>query len=613
MSKEAKKFINDMLFYSAFPCFLCLLVNCFSSYFFGGGDLEERWFLGGSHFYNKYHFFVLPFWVFFIPYLVVWFMRNDGDIKMDTRIATCLTLAIALLDPLSQVYDPIYILSALTLSGLAYWFLTLEMPEKKADLMGKYPLGLDPKHKKGIPTDSLNSNVEIVGGTGTGKTRHVIKPFIEQTIQQWLGCFIYDVKSNMSRDVAFYVKKANRGEENFLYFDIGRPDLSFTYNPLFGKNADEIADRVFTALYYDKKNAEPYYMELASAFIHNLVGLLKKEIVTITFQDLATAAGELETFRTIKEFCLKYPDSAQAQYFKTLWLNKTPKQRQEELSGLVNKLQRFCNREWSHLLNVKEPVIRMEDVIERGKIFHFGVASTQYPDDAKPLSILAMMDLSSQVSRRFNRKQVTPFRVFLDEFYNLAYPGFIDLINKCREAGVNLFLAHQSLGDLRAISEEYMEQVMNTARNKIVLGLDDPQTAEFFSKLFGTIPDTKAMVTSYDSNNNVSGYSKPMVEKFRFHPNEIKEMPVGQAIVRVIHEGQPFTHRTKLGTATAVPENFNLEVELAGFHRSDTKNETSLIRPEDEEGNGLVMASKKGGNSPNPASTSKKMGNEDAA
>ena len=170
-------------------------------------------------------------------------------------------------------------------------------------------------------------------------------------------------------------------------------------------------------------------------------------------------------------------------------LAKPAKQRQEELSGLVNKLQRFCNSEWSHLLNVKNPDVIMKEVVKNHGIFLFSPDAALYPDDAKPLAILAMMDLSEQVAARYESKPEKPFRVFLDEFYNLAYPRFIDFINKCREAEVNLFLAHQSLGDLRGVSYEFQEQVMNTARNKIVLGVDDPETAEHFARQFGTEED----------------------------------------------------------------------------------------------------------------------------
>jgi hypothetical protein len=218
--------------------------------------------------------------------------------------------------------------------------------------MGDYPLFLDKKRKVGISTSALHENTQIIGGTGTGKTHYVIKPFIQQTIEQRVGCFILDVKSNMAKDISYYVSKQQKTAK--YMFSLAQPTESNTYNPLFGDNPDAIANRVFTALYYDTQNTEPYYVKLAEAFLHNLIGLLKLKIETITFQDLLTATQEVDTFRTIAWFCAKYPDTGYARYFRDQWLGKSPKDRRTELSGLVTKLQRFCNSEWSYLLNVRK-------------------------------------------------------------------------------------------------------------------------------------------------------------------------------------------------------------------------------------------------------------------
>ena len=424
---------------------------------------------------------------------------------------------------------------------------------KNADLE-KYSLGLDKNGRTRIPTKTLHENVQIVGGTGTGKTRYVIKPFIKQTIEQGLGCFILDVKSNMVKDVALFSYIPNR--RSFYHFTLADQSLSHSYNPLYGNNPDAIANRVFTALYYNTKNTEPYYVELADAFLHNLVGLLKQEIETLTFQDLLTATQEVDTFKTIAWFCAKYHYTPHAKYFHDQWLGKSPKDRRTELLGLINKLQRFCNSEWSHLLNVRKPDIRMSNVVKAGEIFLFSPDSARYPEDAKPLCILAMMDLAEQLADRYKETPDKPFRVFLDEFYNLAYPKFIDFINKCREAQVNLFMAHQSMGDLRGVSPEFMEQVMNTASNKIILRVNDPDTAEIFARQIGTEPDKDYKVESFSSNGQMSGYSKPQVEKFRVHPNQIKELKVGQAIVRLVGPEGVKVFRINLEPAPSAPVNF---------------------------------------------------------
>jgi type IV secretory pathway TraG/TraD family ATPase VirD4 len=599
MSNESNKGFNEVILLVVSPPFIFILFNIIRPYV--GLTPFDR-FPSENEFENSFHLGPFPFWIFPVFYGILFYFRDNPDIYWMTKLAVCASGVIAILDPWTQAYTfPVFI-SYCLFTGAAMYFLFLKETEKKKTDIGKFPLFLDKKGKSLIPTKALHENVQIVGGTGTGKTHYVIKPFIQQTIEQRLGCFVLDVKTNMRKDVAYYAKKAN--DRSYKNFTLADPKHSHSYNPLFGDNPDAIANRVFTALYYNPKNTEPYYVELADAFLHNLIGLLKKAIKTLTFQDLLGATQEVDTFRTIAQFCAKYPETTYARYFRDQWLSKSPKDRRNDLSGLINKLQRFCNSEWSYLLNVKDPDVRMSEVVNRGEIFLFSPDSARYPEDAKPLCILAMMDLAEQLADRYKETPEAPFRVFLDEFYNLAYPKFIDFINKCREAQVNLFLAHQSMGDLRGVSPEFLEQVMNTASNKIILRVNDPDTAEIFARQFGTEQDKDYKVESYGADGKMSGYSRPQVEKFRFHPNRIKELRVGQAIVRLVGDYGVKVFPVNLREAETAPANF-YPLNNLDYRRSHSdKNESSISD---------VIQGWGGNPDKGPKNDKDKMGDEDAA
>lgn len=582
MSNESK-FQNDgiVLLLVSPPLFLILL-NLFHAFlgperFFSNDpaymDLEARHFLG------------YWIWLWLIPYVLLFIPDLKNGISIVVQIAICISTSLAFWDVFLREYHPEYVFLILTTTiGLMYFLYFdkfdfsswKEFIKKFKPNYGPYPLRLGPKSSQVIPTDSLHMNVQVVGGTGTGKTHFVLKPLLEQTIKQGLGCFVYDVKGNLAPDVRLYLNNSAKSyydRRTMFHFDLNNYSYSHTYNPLFGDDPDAIANRIYTALYYDTRNSEPYYRELAEMFLKNLISLLKKKIGAITFQDLLLATQETDTFRSIQLLCAEDPKSDQAFYFKSQWLSKTPKQRREELLGLINKLQRFCNSEWAPLVNSRNPDIKMNEVFEGHQVFLFSPNAARYPEDAKALSIMAMMDLSEQVADRYYGEQKKPFRVFLDEFYNLAYPRFIDFINKCREAKVNILLFHQSLGDLRSVSDEFMEQVMNTARNKIILGLDDPETAEYFARQFGTVRDTGYKVESYGKDGNMVGYSKPPVEKFLFHPNRIKSLKTGQAIVKVVGPNGPNVFPVQLSSATANPNHHPSKPSRTGW---DKKNESGL-------------------------------------
>ena len=573
MSDENKNSINQLFLALSAPPYILLILNFLHPFLNYVAIFNDR----PLHMdFENQHYLGLWIWLFLIPYIICYIYPNEEkEIFPITQLAACGSAAIALLSPFFSVFDPLFFFMVFLLTSGAmfglYW-KNREKEEEEVDF-GRFPLSVDPKGDFGFPTSSLHENVQIVGGTGTGKTHYVIKPFIEQTIKQHLGCFIYDVKSNMGKDVAYYADLANR---KYLHFNLSDPLYSHTYNPLYGDNPGAIASRVYHALYYDTSNTERYYVDVAEAFLKNLVGLLMKEIQILTFQDLLTATQEADTFKTISRLCAKYPVTPYASYFREQWLGKSPKDRRMELSGLVNKLQRFCTSEWSFLVNARDPDIKMKRVLESREILLFSPDSARYPEDAKALSILAMMDMAEQLADRYREKPESPFRVFLDEFYNLAYPRFIDFINKCREAEVNLFLAHQSLGDLRGVSQEFLEQVMNTANNKILLRVNDPNTAEHFARQFGTEQDRNYKVESYSPNGQVAGYTKPQVEKFRFHPNQIKELKVGHAIIKIVGSFGVSILESKLRMATNAPVDFNTHLNLKPFNHRSMENESSL-------------------------------------
>src|SRR5665213_62081 len=276
MTKNSATTINQIIMVPCCVPFVFIAVNLLYP-LFGIGNLDGTF--PDADFYNHH---IIGWWMllFSIPYVFVFFSRNDENIFLPTKLAVSATCAVSLLDPLITHYNQLYfVLGALLTAGAVTGLFWKPIRKKHVDY-GKYPLLIAPKKGYGFPTSSLHENVQIVGGTGTGKTHYVIKPFIEQTVKQGLGCFIYDVKGNMDKDVAYYASFARR---EYLHFNLVEPQKSHTYNPLYGNNPDAIANRVYTALYYKVNNGETYYHDLAEAFLRNLIGLLMMEIKTLTF------------------------------------------------------------------------------------------------------------------------------------------------------------------------------------------------------------------------------------------------------------------------------------------------------------------------------------------
>jgi type IV secretory pathway TraG/TraD family ATPase VirD4 len=125
--------------------------------------------------------------------------------------------------------------------------------------------------------------------------------------------------------------------------------------------------------------------------------------------------------------------------------------------------------------------------------------------------------------------------VILDEFASIASSGFIELINKARSANVALTLAHQSLGDLSAISESFQDQILGNTPNKVIFRVDSPDAAEELARMIGTRKAVKK--TNVVQNSGLTGDSKTGMgsvretEEFMVSPNLIKTLARGQAIL----------------------------------------------------------------------------------
>jgi hypothetical protein len=356
------------------------------------------------------------------------------------------------------------------------------------------------------------------------------------------GVLIFDIKSNMREKIEQFVIAAKR-EKDFYCFNLG--DLnSDSYNPEAGDDPGEIFNRTFTAQYYDMNNSEQFYIDVAKRFLPAAIAVLKKKYKTITFEDLYWITVSPKKY--LQPICNEFPDDINAKYLIEFMKKEDL---DKYLMGLVNKLAQFVTPAWTSQINTTNPKIDIGKIVSEGKILLFQANSGVYQQEYKAISILLMMHVQSEIARRYSipKDQLKPFFIYLDEFDKIVYPGFAELINKAREAKVGLIFGHQSIGDLKQYGEALQNQILTNARNKVVLKLKEPASAEYFSKAFGT-RTVERRVTSYASDGNVSGYSDKLEEEFNVHPNDIKFLKLGQACVDIEDDegGSPYINIIRL-------------------------------------------------------------------
>lgn len=420
---------------------------------------------------------------------------------------------------------------------------------------GKYSLYLDVENKYFIPAELLKYHTEVIGSSGMGKT-NIFNHLIEQGIRNGIGMFVFDAKSNYNKHIPFYAEKYGRIGD-LKYFDLADVKRSQTYNPDYKDKPDEVFNGLMKSIFYGPVSQE-YYRDQASDVLSNLTNLLFQEFKHVTRMDYQNLiSNEIRSFDTIKVLARKHEDTVSGKYFLEKWVKMPEKDRELNLSGLTSKLARFTNREWSPLINTLNPDIRMKDVVEKSQIFLFGTSSLVNQEDSKPIIISALVDLAGVIGHRLIEKSAKPFFVFLDEFYTAAYPGLNDLISLGREANVCFFLAHHSLGQLGAVSQEFKDDILTNTNHKIVMNITEKDTVDFFASVFGT-KVTKKDVYSYDTRiSQPRGRTEKQDEEFIIHPNYLRGMRRGEAVCRIVYVSGPKVFKMKLKEVKSPPRDFD--------------------------------------------------------
>jgi type IV secretory pathway TraG/TraD family ATPase VirD4 len=131
-----------------------------------------------------------------------------------------------------------------------------------------------------------------------------------------------------------------------------------------------------------------------------------------------------------------------------------------------------------------------------------------------------------------------PMTIIIDEFAEFAIPEFPSFLNRVRGAGIGVVIAHQTRGDLEAISPDFKNKIESNTNTKIVAGVTDPEDAQFYAQMIGTRTVTKETrqveetgFFIFKSSVETGMKSVRDVEEFIIHPNRIKQIVQGEALV----------------------------------------------------------------------------------
>lgn len=439
----------------------------------------------------------------------------------------------------------VWILLSVSLTNIGIWVIwTIERNMKEKAIDRKILAPAEGAVYCGVTADDeevyikpwqRSMHTQVIGTTNAGKTESVILPWAIQDIEQGRGLILIDGKADrgLLDKLWAYAVKGGRTKD-FRLCSLSTIDSSHTFNPLIGGSPEEISERVFNSFEFENE----YYRSIQfEAFSQTMrIFALKNEIPT--FKKLHQALSQPKALAAMARDVGDESLRAWAELFRDLPNNE----RTQRVSGLLAAMSHFAFGKASIIFNSEEPSFTVDRALSDGLILYFQLPVLLSPFLGRAAGKMILQCIQSAVANRHRSDLRKPnfYSVFLDDFSEYLYPGFVSILNKSRSANVGIVFAHQALGDIQTLGDAIANSILTNANLKVFMRGNDPDSAEYFSRVIGTektIKYTERTKKELLTQRDTGDASAREVDEFTVHPNRFKrELGVGEAMMLVPHE-----------------------------------------------------------------------------
>lgn len=235
------------------------------------------------------------------------------------------------------------------------------------------------------------------------------------------------------------------------------------------------------------------------------------------------------------------------------FLNLKYSDRQEKLSGLIAQIEPFANGELAEILNGEvegRESFSLPELIYpnlsgdrrfKQQIAVILIPTLLYQKSAAILGKMFLQEIAWTIAMKEKNGNDGFASIFLDEFSSFVYQGFLGILNKARSTNTAFHISHQSLGDLTEIGNGFAQAIHTNTNVKCVFGLNDPETADFFAKHFGTKDIIEATERAghnlFGEIERTGQLNVRESESYKIHPNKLKNYSRGRGVLSFIYNG----------------------------------------------------------------------------
>jgi hypothetical protein len=378
----------------------------------------------------------------------------------------------------------------------------------------------------------------VVGATRSGKTVTMTWMTV-RAIGRGMGAIVVDPKGD--GDLRRHLQNAARFA--------GVPFYEWTVNgpsayDLVGRGGDtEIADKLLAG----EQWSEPHYLRQAQRYIGVEVRVIRAAGVVMSLANVVRYLdpGELEALT--RGLPGEGIEKAQA------YLASLSARQREGLSGVRDRLAIMAESDIGPWLDPETPGAQQLDLLkaaEERAVVYFNLESDRRPLLAEMLGAAIVQDLQLMVAELQSRP--IPTVVVIDEFSAISPERVVGLFRRASGAGISLLMATLEISDLSLPGREMLlKQVMGNLTALVAHRQMVPDSATLLANVAGTEGAWTATVNS-DGRS-----TRSRVLEYLFHPNRMKNMRAGHAVVMVPMGEDPVCDTEIFSLDHAVPASPN--------------------------------------------------------
>jgi type IV secretory pathway TraG/TraD family ATPase VirD4 len=387
-------------------------------------------------------------------------------------------------------------------------------------------LGRDPRGRAVVLTDDqLSAHALIVGASGAGKTTTLVT-ILADHIRRGRPVIAIDLKGSPAFGRELALAAAGAGRPVRLW----TPDGPSHWNPLRHGNPTELKDKLIGT----ERFTEPHYQRAAERYLQTVLQILEHvhagdeptfdEVVAL--MDPQRLAGRLRKLpRPLAERVTDYVTSL------------TP----DQISGIRGFGTRLAVLGESHTGRFLMPPASGPEAIDLPRalggreVVLFSLNASTYGKLSAQIGALVIQDLVAAAGRRLHEAPGGGSRqlaiVAIDEFSALGGDHVAALFARARESRLSVVLVTQELADLERAGAGLRDLVLGNTAVKLAHRQDVPASAQMIAQVAGTEDVWERSYHEHRWGPGTSRTTRRQVERFIVHPNEIKTLATGEAIL----------------------------------------------------------------------------------